>query len=78
MPGPTSINEIDLAPLSGKTYFDIDREWREEFIYFLMVDRFQDDGPRTPVLQSQRSKGVHTPSSTAGRAEGLGGTQEPV
>jgi len=61
MSGPTSIN--DLAPLPGKTYFDLDREWREEFIYFLLVDRFQDDGPRTPVLQTQRSKGVHTPDN---------------
>jgi glycosidase len=63
MPGPTSIAQLDLAPLPGKTYFDIDREWREEFIYFLLVDRFQDDGPRTPVLQAHRSKGVHTPDN---------------
>src|ERR1700730_11102645 len=63
MPGPTSITQLHLAPLPGKTYFDIDREWREEFIYFLLVDRFQDDGPRTPVLQTHRSKGVHTPDN---------------
>jgi len=63
MPGSTSITQVDLAPLPGKTYFDIDREWREEFIYFLRVDRFEDDSPRTPVLQTQRSKGVHTPDN---------------
>ena len=63
MPGPTSITQIDLTPSPGKIYFNIDREWREEFIYFLMVDRFQDDSSRTPVLQAQRSQGVHTPDN---------------
>ena len=43
MPAPTSVEGLDLARFAGKTYFNIDREWREEFIYFLMVDRFQDD-----------------------------------
>ena len=31
----TSIEDIDLTPVTGKSYFNIDREWREEFIYFL-------------------------------------------
>ena len=58
MPNPTSVKGLDLSPIPGKTYFDFDREWREEFIYFLMVDRFHDDtdphagarpaGPRLP------------------------------
>ena len=43
MPDPTSVKELHLKPIAGKQYFNIDREWREEFIYFLMVDRFQDD-----------------------------------
>ena len=43
MPNPTSVKELDLSPIPGKKYFTIDREWREEFIYFLIVDRFQDD-----------------------------------
>ena len=43
MSEPISVVDIDLSPIAGKTYFSIDREWREEFIYFLMVDRFQDD-----------------------------------
>jgi glycosidase len=55
---PTSIEEIDLTPLPGKTYFNITREWREEFIYFLLVDRFHDDSARTPLKQPVRSRGI--------------------
>lgn len=52
-----SIEEIDLAPKQGKKYWkNCHREWREEFIYFLMVDRFHDDLTRKPV-KSNRSKG---------------------
>jgi glycosidase len=58
MPAPTSVAELDLSPLPGKTYFNTDREWREEFIYFLMVDRFHDDQPRSPTLQDGRSAGI--------------------
>lgn len=36
MPSPTSIANLDRSPLPGKRYFNIDREWREEFIYFLI------------------------------------------
>src|SRR5689334_14916277 len=43
MPDPVSLPQIDLTPLPGKQYFSSPREWREEFIYFLMVDRFHDD-----------------------------------
>jgi len=57
---PTSIKDIDLTPISGKTYFNCDREWREEFIYFLMVDRFHDSKARTPVNSSARSSGSGT------------------
>src|SRR3954462_4198170 len=53
----TSVQQIDLTPLPGKTYFSIDREWREEFIYFLLVDRFHDDSDRTPPGRSGRSRG---------------------
>ena len=35
MSDPTSVAQIDLTPIPGKTYFSFDREWREEFIYFL-------------------------------------------
>lgn len=57
---PKSIRDIDLAPDPNKTYFNIDREWREEFIYFLMVDRFHDAAERSPVLSNERSKGFPT------------------
>jgi glycosidase len=63
MPQPKSLSEIDLTPLPGKTYFNLEREWREEFIYFLMVDRFHDDTPRQPVLSANRCKGVTTPDN---------------
>ena len=58
MPSPSSIQDIDLSPLPGKTYFNTEREWREEFIYFLMVDRFQDSATRIPVSQPGRSVGI--------------------
>ena len=61
MSSPKSITELDLKPLAGKTYFNFEREWREEFIYFLMVDRFHDDAPRTPVNGPARSHGIKTP-----------------
>lgn len=61
MPGPTSISQIDLSPLPGKTYFTIDREWREEFIYFLMIDRFHDSQDRVPVATTSRSAGFAAP-----------------
>lgn len=48
----TSITEVDLNPIPGKRYMSFTREWREEFIYFLLVDRFHDDRSRTPVRQS--------------------------
>jgi len=66
MVSPTSIQDIDLTPLPGKTYFNSTREWREEFIYFLLVDRFHDDSARTPVSQSGRSRGVQVPDGFYG------------
>ena len=60
MNAPISIKDIDLTPISGKTYFNCDREWREEFIYFLMVDRFHDGQARTPTSSSARSSGSGT------------------
>ena len=53
-----SIQELDLSPIPGKTYWkNGGREWREEFIYFLMVDRFHDDHKRQPVESSKKLKG---------------------
>jgi len=58
----TKASDIDLTPIPGKQYFNLEREWREEFIYFLMVDRFHDGNVRSPVLQAGRSNGISTPN----------------
>jgi len=53
-----SIYEIDLSPKKGKKYWkNCHREWREEFIYFLMVDRFHDSSKRHPLNYSYRHPG---------------------
>ncbi|HTS45021.1 MAG TPA: alpha-amylase family glycosyl hydrolase, partial [Puia sp.] len=62
----SSIGQIDLSPKPGKSYFNIVREWREEFIYFLMTDRFHDDELRKPVNQPNRSVGIQTPDNFYG------------
>jgi glycosidase len=70
---PKSLDEIDLAPIPGKKYSNLEREWREEFIYFLMVDRFHDDLERKPVLGSNRSQGVKAPDNEfyGGKIKGI-------
>ncbi|MFH0990259.1 MAG: alpha-amylase family glycosyl hydrolase [bacterium] len=55
-----SISELDLSPIPGKHYWHCDREWREDFVYFLMVDRFHDDQLRMPLLHPGRSRGSGT------------------
>jgi alpha-amylase len=54
---PKSIRDLDLTPLPGKQYWSGDREWREEFIYFLLVDRFHDGKARKPATGPARSQG---------------------
>jgi glycosidase len=66
MPAPTSINDIDLTPIPGKQYFNSTREWREEFICFLLIDRFHDSQARSPVLGPGRSTGISTPDDFYG------------
>jgi alpha-amylase len=66
MAAPTTIHDLDLTPLPGKTYFNTTREWREEFIYFLLVDRFHDDALRVPIQQPGRSSGVQVPDGFYG------------
>ena len=58
---PRSVREIDFSPIPGKSYWNVDREWREEFIYFLLVDRFHDGRPRTAASGPGRLRGVGTP-----------------
>jgi glycosidase len=60
MTSPRSISEIDLSPIPGKHYWHCDREWREEFIYFMLVDRFHDDLQRLPANGSGRARGGGT------------------
>jgi alpha-amylase len=53
-----SIKEIDLSPKPGKEYWiNCHREWREEFIYFLLVDRFHDSAKRKPLDFRSRHSG---------------------
>jgi glycosidase len=66
MADPTSIAELDLSPKAGYSYLTAPREWREEFIYFVMVDRFHDDTQRTPAGGPNRSPGVATPDDFYG------------
>ncbi|MGO9119814.1 MAG: alpha-amylase family glycosyl hydrolase [Desulfomonilaceae bacterium] len=61
-----SIRDIDLTPLPGRTYFSILREWREEFIYFLLIDRFHDDSLRKSTPRTERSRGVAAPDDFYG------------
>jgi alpha-amylase len=58
MPPPTYVADLDLSPIPGKIYFNSQREWREEFIYFLLVDRFHDDQVRHATSQAGRSIGI--------------------
>jgi alpha-amylase len=61
-----ALSDITLTPIPGKKYFSTTREWREEFIYFLLVDRFHDGLPRTPATTASRSKGISTPDDFYG------------
>jgi len=59
-----SVADIDLTPIPGKTYFNTIREWREDFIYFVMVDRFHDSAARTPASSTgARSLGIAAPDN---------------
>ena len=52
-----SLDDIERVPKPGNKYWkNCHREWREEFIYFLLVDRFHDDLQRKPT-KTDRSKG---------------------
>ena len=54
-----SIKNIELTPKPGKKSWRIcHREWREEFIYFLMVNRFHDSELRKSISTSTRSTGL--------------------
>jgi glycosidase len=57
-----SVHDLDLTPKPGKHYWtNSGREWREEFIYFLMVDRFHDSHHRTADAAPGKVTGFGTP-----------------
>lgn len=61
MKHPASINDLDLSPRKDKVYWmNCHREWREEFIYFLLVDRFHDDHKRRPLKSQGKTSGFGT------------------
>jgi glycosidase len=66
MAAPQTVAELDLSPPAGKKYFNSTREWREEFIYFVMIDRFHDDAAHAPTLDSARSSGTPSPNNFYG------------
>jgi glycosidase len=56
-----SIHDLDLSPKPNKNYWkNGGREWREEVIYFLMVDRFHDDAKRKPSTTTGKTLGFGT------------------
>jgi alpha-amylase len=63
MPDPRSIHDLDFDPIPGKTYWNCRREWREEFIYFLMVDRFHDGAERHPRTGPARARAARPDAS---------------
>jgi glycosidase len=76
MSGPISVTELDLSPIPGKNYRNFKREFREEFIYFLLVDRFHDDLSRTPA---QNSSARSTGSGNAAQLDDFcGGTLKGI
>jgi glycosidase len=63
MTQPLWLQDIPLAPPAGRQYFNAEREWREEFIYFLMLDRFHDGRPRTAAGGPARRSGIKVPDN---------------
>ncbi|MBN8820878.1 MULTISPECIES: alpha-amylase family glycosyl hydrolase [unclassified Spirosoma] len=66
LPTLRSVQDIQLEPKPGKRYWpNCHREWREEFIYFILIDRFHDSLLRHAPDQKERTHGF-------GTAENLG------
>src|ERR1700712_1206749 len=55
-----SVFSLDLEVPADRVYFNSEREWREEFVYFLLVDRFDDGGVRAAAATTARSQGSGT------------------
>jgi glycosidase len=73
-----SINDLNLSPKPGKTYWKNGaREWREEFIYFLIVDRFHDNNARIPLETVGKTNGFGSEEDLRKRCGGtLKGIQD--
>jgi glycosidase len=56
MPNFDSVQNTNLEPLPNKIYWNTDRVWSEEFIYFLLVDRFHDNSDRHPMNTVNRAQ----------------------
>jgi glycosidase len=71
-----SIHDLDLSPKPGKVYWkNGGREWREEVIYFLMVDRFHDNLNRNPVDKNGKTVGF---GSSEELQKACGGTLQGI
>jgi hypothetical protein len=66
MANPTSIREIDLTPIAGKSYLQHRSRVARRDLYFLMVNRVQDDVVRPVTAGAGRSTGISTPNSFYG------------
>jgi glycosidase len=55
-----SVFDLDLSVPAGREYFNSEREWREEFVYFLLVDRFDDATVRGASGATGRASGSGT------------------
>lgn len=71
-----SIKDVILTPKPGKKYWrNCHREWREEFIYFVLVDRFHDNNKRHSLEFTDRHSGFgdeqHLQKSCGGTLRGI-------
>ncbi len=59
----TSIKKVEeiLSAIPTKNYWHTNRDWQEEFIYQVLVDRFHDDKVRYPLKTEERSCGSGSP-----------------
>ena len=62
-----SVFDLDLSVPTGREYFNSEREWREEFVYFLLVDRFDDATVRVASGGAGRASGSGTAAQLGGR-----------
>jgi len=59
----TSVTEIDFAPKHD--VYPSPRDWRDTFIYQLLIDRFDDAGPEAPLYDPKNANRGRDPSKAA-------------